>query len=292
MDSPGKPDFNGITDPGRVRTSNEDQFLIAEPAKSMLVHQTSLAIDDSTRLAGRRPGYLFLVADGLGGAPEGARASRLAVDQVIRSVLGTMPWFFRIEDHEEDLEGELKKILEKCQLKLQADAEENPSREGMGTALTMAYVSWPRLYVVHVGDARCYLLRAGRLDQITEDHTVQAPPDGQSPDPVNVRKVLWNVIGGETQEVWPDVYKETLQAGDVLLLASDGLTRELPVDDIRAILGRASSALEASTELVRRAKEAGGRDNITVVVARFNERGPAEAPLPAAHAEVGVPATG
>ena len=51
MDSPGKPDFNGITDPGRVRTSNEDQFLIAELAKSMLVHQTSLAIDDSTRLA-------------------------------------------------------------------------------------------------------------------------------------------------------------------------------------------------------------------------------------------------
>jgi protein phosphatase len=270
VNSVPRPDSDGATDRGLVRERNEDQFLIAELSKSMLVHHTSLAIEDSTRLSGRRHGYLFLVADGLGGAPEGARASRMAVDQVIRSVLGTMPWLFQLDEHEEDLEGELKKVFEKCQLQIKADARENPSHEGMGTTLTIAYVLWPRLYVVHAGDARCSLFRSGRLEQITEDHTLQAPVRGGGPG--RTRKVLWNVIGGSSEEVWPAVYRETLEAGDVLLLATDGLSLELSPERIATILAGARSAHEATEELLRSAKEAGGRDNVTAVVARFGER--------------------
>jgi protein phosphatase len=277
MTSPPKPDCCGTSDLGKVRKANEDQFLIAELSKSMLIHLTSLPIEDSTRLLGRRPGYLFLVADGLGGGPAGERASRLAVDSAIRTLMGTMPWFYRLGDHEGDLEDELKKVLEQCQTQIDADVAENPSRTGMAATMTMAYVIWPRLYVVHVGDARCYLLRNARLQQLTKDHTVNAPlPDAGEESPA--RKVLWNVVGGQTSEVWPDVYRATLQEGDTLLLATDGLTRELPDAGISEILQGAASAEAACTGLVEAANHAGGRDNITVVVARFGRNEPQEKP--------------
>lgn len=264
--------FFGVTDIGRVRKTNEDQYLIAELSRSMLVHQSSLAMEDSTTLSGSLPGYLFLVADGLGGAPAGEEASRLAIDSVIRTVLGTMPWFFRLGDHEEDLEEELKKVFLRCQAKIEADAIENPSRAGMGTTLTMAYVTWPRLYVVHVGDTRAYLLRGARLDQITEDHTVaQARPSGATATSP-YRLVLWNVLGGSTSEVHPSVYKLTLEDGDVLLLTTDGLVRHVPDDRIAEILGKSPSARLAATDLVASANDAGGRDNTTVVVVRFGRR--------------------
>jgi serine/threonine protein phosphatase PrpC len=277
MTSPPKLDCHGTSDVGKVRKANEDQFLIAELSKSMLIHLTSLPMEDSTRLVGRRPGYLFLVADGLGAGPAGERASRLAVDSAIRTLLGTMPWFYRLGDHEGDLEDELRKILEQCQTQIDADVAENPSRSGMGTTMTMAYVIWPRLYVVHVGDARCYLFRNGRLQQLTKDHTVNAPLPGAGEESP-VRRVLWNVVGGQTPEVWPDVSKATLQEGDSLLLATDGLTREVPDAGISEILSGAASAAAACTELVEAANQAGGRDNITVVVARFGKKDLQEGP--------------
>jgi serine/threonine protein phosphatase PrpC len=269
MTSPQRPDFFGLSDLGRVCKTNEDQFLIAELSKSMLVHQTSLAMDDATCLPGRRPGYLFLVADGVGGAPAGEEASRLAVASIIRTVLGTMPWFFRLEDHEEDLEEELKQMLKKCQIKIEADVLENPSRAGMGTTLTMAYVIWPRLYVVHVGDARAYLYRDTGLIQITEDHTVAQALSPSAAVRSPYRMVLWNVLGGGTLEVSPSVYKVQLKNQDVILLATDGLGRHVPDDTIAEILKGSLSAQTAATELVSAANEAGGRDNTTVVVARF-----------------------
>lgn len=270
-----KPDFFGLTDRGRVRQENEDQFLCAELTKSMLVHQTSLAIEDSTRLSARRPGYLFLVADGLGGAPAGERASQLAVRSVVRQVLGTIPWFFRLEDNEGDLEDELRRVMEQCQLKIEADVAENPSRTGMGTTLTMAYVIWPRLYVVHVGDARAYLLRGSRFAQITQDHTVAASlPGGTPAGRTPFRKVLWNVIGGETAEVWPDVYTLTLQERDVLLLSTDGLSGQVPEAEIKSHLESSPTSREACTNLVETANRNGGKDNVTVVVARFGSHGP------------------
>jgi len=283
---PPRPDFHGATDPGRVRKTNEDQFLIAELSRSMLVHQTSLDIRDSTLLAGRRSGYLFLVADGLGGSPAGEEASRLAVDSVIGTVLGTMPWFFRQDDQEEDLEEELKEVLRKCQSSIAADALENPSRDGMATTLTMAYVIWPRLYVVHVGDSRAYLFRGSELTQITEDHTVaeMLPSDEETASPF--RMSLWNVLGGKIPEVSPSVYKTHLKERDVLVLATDGLSRQVRNERISAILGASATAAAAVTDLIVAANDAGGRDNVTVAVARFGDRDEtAAAPVAAAARE-------
>jgi protein phosphatase len=268
-----KPDFQGSSDRGQVRAVNEDQFLIAELSKTLLVHQTTLAIDDSTRLTGRRAGFVFLVADGLGGAPEGKRASRLAVDSIIRSVLGSLPWFLRAGDREGELEEELKRLLEKCELMIQADVAENPSYRGMATTLTLAYVTWPHLYVVHAGDARAYLLREPELIQITRDHTLPVPLDLAGSPPGPVRKVLWNVIGGEIPEVWPEVYKVDLRGEDILLLSTDGLSRHVRDEEIRLILKNANSSQAACQELIAAANREGGKDNITVVVARFGSQG-------------------
>ena len=270
-----RPDFHGETDPGLVRTANEDQFLIAELSQSMVVHETTLAIEEETRLRGGHPGFLFLVADGLSARPAGERASRLAVQGVLRSVLGAMPDFHRLEDREADFEKELRWVLERCRLAVAADARENPSREGMATRLTMAYVLWPRLYVVHVGDARAYLYHAGRLEQITTDHTVQVPPPAPRAETARAQKILSNVIGGEAPLVRSDVYKATLKDGDLLLLATDGLHRELPDTGIAEILGNSRNARDACRSLIESAKRAGGHDNVTVIVARW--KGPASA---------------
>jgi len=264
-----RPDSHGRTDAGLVRKQNEDQFLISELSKWMEVRQTSLPIRDSTRLSSQRSGYLYLVADGLGGAPAGDRASSIAVDSVLRYVLNVMPWFFRLEQREEALELELKKVLEKCQVKIEADVAENPSRSGMGTTLTMAYVLWPELYVVHVGDARAYLLRGEKLTQITQDHTL-AGALGSKVAPA-IRKVLWNVIGGGSSDLQPEVYHLTMEPGDLLLLATDGLTRHVTDPRIAQLLGDAPTASAACDQLISEANKGGGRDNITTVVSRFKD---------------------
>src|SRR5690349_13066619 len=166
-------DLFGLTHPGQVRDSNEDQFLIAELSKSLLIVQTSLAQDDHTRLFGGPPGKLLLVADGMGGVRGGQRASRLVVETVVRYVLDTMHWFFRLQLGEEsDLIEELRSGLVACQKAVEASAAAHPEHDRMGTTLTVAYVLWPRAYLIHAGDSRAYLFRGGELQQVTRDHTV------------------------------------------------------------------------------------------------------------------------
>jgi protein phosphatase len=270
-----------MTDIGRVRKTNEDQFLIADLSKSILIHQTSLTIDDGSRWLGGSQGSLMLVADGMGGHAGGERASTLAVDRVVLYVLNTMPCFFRLEQQgEAELKEELTAALEKCQQSILAEGDAVPRRAGMGTTLTMAYTLWPRCYVVHVGDSRCYLLRGASLKQITTDHTLAQQmvdegalePDKAEESPMS--SVLWNTIGCESGELTTDVYKAELQLGDTLLLCTDGLTRHITDEAIMTVLRGAESAADACKTLVDAANEGGGADNITVVVARYREVAP------------------
>ena len=106
-------DLFGLTHIGKVRETNEDQFLVAELSKSLLIAQTSLPPEDHTRLFGGPPGKLLVVADGIGGARGGRRASRLVVETGTRYVLDTMHWFFTLKDGEEaDLVEELRRYPE------------------------------------------------------------------------------------------------------------------------------------------------------------------------------------
>ncbi len=270
-----KMDCHGLTDLGRVRPVNEDQFLIADLNRSMLIHQTSLSHEDHTRLFGGSQGQLLLVADGMGGHAGGQRASALAVETLARYVLNTMPWFFRLQEGDANIDDELRAALEKCQKRIEEAAAADPKRAQMGTTLTMAYLLWPTLYVVHAGDSRCYLLRGERLEQVTTDHTLaqqMVERGALRPEEAEGSRwshILYNCIGGGSHELNPDVYKATLHAGDSLLLCTDGLSKVISEAAIRDLLGRKLSAEETCRRLVALANAEGGPDNITVVVAHF-----------------------
>lgn len=274
----GKMDCRGLTNVGKVRENNEDQFLIADLSRSMRVHETSLALDDQTRLFGSSQGILLLVADGMGGHAAGERASRLAIDSITTYLLNAMHWMLRL-DHggEDDFIESLKLGLEKCQADILADVEKNPEHRGMGTTLTMAYVVWPKAYIVHAGDSRCYLLRGSQLEQITTDHTVaqRMVEAGQlaAADAERSRfsNLLWNVVGGGGDRLNPEVHKVSLQMGDHLLLCTDGLHKHVPDEDIRRLISGPHTAEQMCASLVNEALEAGGTDNVTVVVARFED---------------------
>jgi protein phosphatase len=273
-------DCCGATDVGKKRPSNEDQFLIAELNKSLRVHQTSLDFRRQTRLYGGSQGHLLAVADGMGGRAAGERASTLAIDSMLTYVLDMLQWYFRLDQgSDEEFRDDLKAALHHCQERITLEMAAMPKRDGMGATLTMAYIIWPRMYVVHVGDSRCYLFRGGELKQITRDHTVAemyVERGAMSPEDAESSKwshVLWNVLGGDTDELSPEVYLAHLQPGDTVLLCTDGLSGCVPREEIIERLRGDEPAEGLCRQLVSDANGNGGADNITVVVARFLEPG-------------------
>ena len=242
----------------------------------MRVHDTSLTLDSETRVYGGSQGKLLIVADGMGGEAEGERACTIAVDQVTTYVLNSLAWCFRLEeDTEQDFEDDLKQALESCQKSIQAVVGKHPEMKSMGTTMTMVYIVWPRAFVVHVGDSRCYLLRNRQLDQITVDHTmseIMAETGKMSREEARHSPrghVLWNVLGGRSSELSVDVYKLTLERDDILLLCTDGLYDMVPHEKLQELLNSNTSAEVACRKLVDLANENGGRDNITVIVSHF-----------------------
>jgi PPM family protein phosphatase len=269
-------DCFGLTDSGLKRPTNQDHYLIADLNKSMRIHDTSLTLDSETRVYGGSQGKLLIVADGMGGEAEGEQACTIAVDQLTTYVLNSLSWCFRLEeDSEHDFEDHLKEALQSCQGKIQAIVATHPEMQTMGTTMTMVYIVWPRAFVVHVGDSRCYMLRNGEFDQITVDHTVseimvekgQLSREEAQHSPMG--HVLWNVLGGRSNDLSVDVYKLTLESDDVLLLCTDGLYNMVPRETLQELLNSYTSAESACRKLVDLANENGGKDNITAIVAHF-----------------------
>jgi protein phosphatase len=272
----GKMDCAGATDVGRARRHNEDQFLIADLNKSMRVHQTSLGLDHQTRLFGHSQGKLLLVADGLGGHASGERASTIAVDRITTYVLNTLTWFFRLDAHtEHEFLDELGEALRECQREIAREAAVRPQQKGMGTTLTMAYLIWPTMYIVHVGDSRCYLHRDGQIARLTTDHTVaeqlisRGALGRSEAEHSRWSDVLLNVIGGDSDSLVPEVHKVQLRLGDAVLLCTDGLTKHVEENEIAEALGHSRRSAEIVVGLIDRANALGGSDNVTVIVARF-----------------------
>jgi protein phosphatase len=269
---------HGLTHPGKVRSSNEDHFLIARLHRSLIVEACSL--EDHERLQGSTHGYLFVVADGMGGHAAGEHASSIAVQTIERFVLHTTDWFFRLRQrYEEDLLDELKAGLMECQKQVMVDQTKHPEHHGMGTTITMAYVLWPRMFVVHVGDSRLYFLRGGKLAQVTTDHTMaqQYVAAGMmSQEEANDSKwshLLWNAVGGSSTGLHLEVHRATLEPGDRLLLCTDGLSKHVEPELLKSTL-QAAPLEDACQQLIAQANEAGGSDNITAVVASFESPAP------------------
>jgi protein phosphatase len=266
----------GLTDRGRVRLSNEDNFLIADLAKSLRVLHSSLrqpAVQEGEDL-----GHLLVVADGMGGHSAGEQASSLTVLTLEHFLLNTLNWFFAFRGPDGDnLTGTFREAVEEAQALLFHAAARRPDWRGMGTTLTLAYAFGNDLFVAHVGDSRCYLLRGGTLRRLTQDHTFVSEmvrhgvlrPAAAEHHPY--RHVITNCVGGTERCLRVETTRIELEPDDVLLLCSDGLTEMVPDERIRAVLREETDLEEACARLVAEANEAGGKDNITVVLARFRE---------------------
>jgi protein phosphatase len=264
----------GLTDPGRVRPANEDHFLVADLSRALHVRQTSLPQPKIQQARSR--GHILLVADGMGGHNAGEVASALSVETVEGFVVELLRRFSNLqEDDEHGVIHDLREAVRQADARLIEEAREHPEFRGMGSTLTVAFASGTRLFVLHAGDSRCYLFRANRLEQLTDDHTMVAEMvslGALSPEQARRhphRHIVTNVLGGEQSGVRIDVQRAHLQAGDVLLLCTDGLTDMLDDAHIASVLAEEPDPEAACRRLVARANEAGGRDNITAVVARF-----------------------
>jgi protein phosphatase len=265
----------GLTHRGQVRPANEDNFLIAELAKAMHIQQSS--IDAGGMRYSSERGYLFLVADGMGGHRAGEQASSLTLEVIEHFVLDTLKWFFHLQSGEErNLLAEFQAALHQADSTVLAEADRHPECHGMGTTLTMAYCLAGELFVVHVGDSRCYLLRDGKLHRLTHDHTLteemvrrgllKQAEAAHHP----YRHVITNCVGGNSPGLQPEARKMDLEPGDTLLLCSDGLTEMVPEGKVEAVLLTTPDPRKACERLVAMANEAGGRDNVTAIVARFD----------------------
>jgi serine/threonine protein phosphatase PrpC len=266
----------GATDVGLRRENNQDQFLIAKLKKSMLVETCSMAVDPTKRLYGDTLGHLMLVADGMGGHAAGERASAMAIESLVDQLLNRVHWFFKIHvDAENEFIASLKEMLKATHRTIREAGERVASLHGMGTTLTMTYWVWPKMYVLHAGDSRCYLIRNGEVEQLTTDHTLarrMVDAGGLRPEDESTSRwsnVLWNVLGGKSEvDVTAEVRSVMLEEGDVILLCSDGLHRYIDDATIAQIIKQHTSPTDAVAAFIKFALDAGGEDNVTAIVAR------------------------
>ena len=264
----------GQTDIGKTRTNNQDQFLVADLNRSMTIHSSSLPVEDETQFYSGVSGQLLVVCDGISGAPGGLVASQIGVGTVARYVLNAMPWFLSLNhDHDDDQEEDLLAALLEVESAVEAQAVASPEFQGMGTTLTMAYIVWPRLYVVNIGDSRCYLMRGDTLEQLTHDQTLAQglvergtlTPEQAVGSPL--ANVLVSSLGQGLSHFRPDVYKTELEPDDRILVCTDGLTNSVDDTRIAELLSATDSPDVLCQALIDEANEAGGHDNITVAVA-------------------------
>ena len=241
------------TDTGRQRRGNEDAFFARSP--------------------------LFAVADGMGGAQAGEVASHMAVEVLEQG----------LPDGVGSIEERLRARVREANARILELAQSDDQLAGMGTTLTAAYVGEDDLTVAHVGDSRLYRLRDGELERLTDDHSLveelvrQGKLTPEEADEHPQRSIITRALGAEAgveadSRTWP------ARADDVYLICSDGLTSMVPESRVAEVVANAASLSSAGRMLIDLANDAGGRDNITVVLFRLEEIGAAPAQPTSEHA--------
>jgi PPM family protein phosphatase len=279
LESMVKVDFGALTHAGKVRKNNEDHYLVGRLGRSLEPLMTNIAPGQlPERLA--EYGYAMLVADGMGGAAAGEVASRMAINLLIKLVIDAAKWGRRIDQQEaEALMDRLEGYYMAIHSELIRQGEIDPAKTGMGTTLTVAYSFCSDLFVAHVGDSRAYLFREAQLRQLTRDHTVaqRLADSGEIPQEAvakhRLRHLLTNVLGGVRAPVVTELEQFQLADHDRLLLCSDGLTDMVDDATIETVLRDIEPPQEAAQKLLDLALDAGGKDNVTIVLARYSFSG-------------------
>lgn len=269
-------DVAGATDIGKVRQKNEDQYLIAGLRRVVEIEETSIPIEGRLGFTRGASALLLLVADGVGGGKGGEEASSRTLDTIVRYVAGSSLFFSNLDpEGQRALLHDLTLSVQWSHAAVRNQAAGRTSLEGMATTLTMVLVLWPRAYVVQIGDSRCYHLRGLTLAQVTKDQTMAQEMIDQGLLPAAAAErspmshVLSQAVGNKESEIWPEIASLDLEAGDTLLLCTDGLTKHLTDARIADLVRKADSAKEACASLIETALRDGGSDNITVVVTRL-----------------------
>jgi serine/threonine protein phosphatase PrpC len=249
---------HGVSDVGMRRDHNEDSFLV------------DLDLG------------LFVVADGMGGHAGGEHASRLAVETIQREVRkareakgGTFERPTGIE--ESPLPDVMRGAVEAACAAIFDAAQTDTELVGMGTTVTSVLVDGPHAFVAHVGDSRCYLLRDGKIYQVSEDHSLvneQIKAGAISPEEARnsrFKNIITRSVGFE-RTVAVDLMGIELQEGDRFVICCDGLSNLVEDPEILA-LAEGRSLVESAERMIALANERGGDDNITVIVARVDPAG-------------------
>jgi serine/threonine protein phosphatase PrpC len=259
-----------LTDKGMVRDNNEDSSFVLETSLPTASGIVSLGI--------------YIVADGMGGHQAGEVASKIAVEAISTTLLNNMK-------HKGESKSPflyIKQAIEKANAEIHARACSNPHLSSMGTTVTLGLRLGDRLYLGNVGDSRAYLIRGGRIKQLTEDHSVVAqllkvgmitPEEAKThPDRGKILRCL-----GTSAQVAIDTYihsgnenKLILQGDDSLVFCTDGLTGHVSDDEILDSVQNGGDSHSVCRDLVRLANLRGGEDNISLIVVkvRSNARRP------------------
>ncbi len=246
---------SGKTDVGRRRRLNEDQFLV----------------DASTRL--------LAVCDGMGGHNAGEVASRIAIESLAAFIERShkekeITWPYGLDPALSFNGNRVRTAIQLANKKVYKAADNREEYTGMGTTVVAALVSDATVTVGSAGDSRCYVFRDGQLRQLTQDDSWVAAAGVEgvlSPSELArhpLRNVITKAIGAKDQ-IDIDIVEEKLEVGDIVLLCSDGLHAMLTDESIAAMLAAAGTVEELAAKLVDAANEAGGKDNVSVVVARI-----------------------
>ena len=261
----------GRTDVGQIREHNEDNFLVAD-----LTKKTRTLLEADRTYAVGPSGTILGVCDGMGGAAAGEVASQLAVDIIVERMSEGDPPVSR-----DEFAHRLVSAVEAAGLRIFTEAKADRARRGMGTTATIAGLIDDHLFLAQVGDSRGYILRGERLVQVTRDQSLvnQLIEAGQlteaEAETFEHNNIILQALGtADTVQV--DLTYAVLRQGDTLLLCSDGLSGMVRFDEIRDVLIHVPEPLEACKLLTDKANQAGGHDNITVIVAKFD--GPAISP--------------
>lgn len=274
-------DFGAATHAGNVRANNEDAYIIYRSGRYWEKVKTSLEAGDLPDRSDEM-GYGMAVADGLGGAAGGEVASSMAIRVLISLILNAAKWALKL-DNPETRERELQDVKERAEVHFQTVdkalmdyTEAYPRLKGMGTTLTGAYSFGDDLFILHIGDTRAYLFRQSSLKRLTHDQTAAqglADAGAISQEDVSthwLRHSLTSCLGGESGQIQMEIRHMRLMEGDRLLLCSDGLTDMVSEPEITEVMRATVASDEACQSLLNLALQKGGKDNVTVVLARYS----------------------